>query len=189
MREAGSMRKRNFRSVELAPALVIPGVDIREIAGFPNYCVGDNGSVWAWHKGASWRKLKPHLSPHGYHKVVLTKEFKKYKRHVHVLVLEAFIGVRPPGTQTCHFPDRDKSNNAISNLRWGTPAENSHDQKMHGTWTHGEKVGISKLRNNEIQSLRDRYASGETFTSIANSRGVNRTTIREAVRGRTWKHA
>lgn len=59
-------------------------------------------------------------------------------RLVHHLVLEAFVGPRPDGAEARHFPDRDKTNNRVDNLHWGTAQDNSDDKKVHGTnngWT------------------------------------------------------
>lgn len=48
-------------------------------------------------------------------------------RYVHHLVLEAFVGPRPPGAEGCHEDD-DCTNNWVGNLRWGTPASNVADK-------------------------------------------------------------
>lgn len=45
---------------------------------------------------------------------------------VQYLVLEAFIGPRPPGMEVLHWDD-DPTNNALSNLRYGTYRENRDD--------------------------------------------------------------
>jgi hypothetical protein len=52
-------------------------------------------------------------------------------RLVHALVLEAFVGPRPPGHETCHN-NGDRSDNRLSNLRWDTSAANSADIIRHG---------------------------------------------------------
>lgn len=51
---------------------------------------------------------------------------------VHVLVLSAFIGARPNGMFGLHN-NGDSSDSRLSNLRWGTPTENSADTRRHGT--------------------------------------------------------
>lgn len=53
-------------------------------------------------------------------------------RPISSLVLEAFVGLRPPGLQTCHN-DGDSTNDHLSNLRWDTPSENMWDKTRHGT--------------------------------------------------------
>lgn len=49
---------------------------------------------------------------------------------VHVLVLQAFVGPRPPGQQGCHN-DGNPKNNLLTNLRWDTPSGNYSDRKKH----------------------------------------------------------
>jgi hypothetical protein len=51
---------------------------------------------------------------------------------VHRLVLEAFVGPAPEGSEACHYPDPDRSNSALSNLRWGTRSDNIRDCIEHG---------------------------------------------------------
>lgn len=51
---------------------------------------------------------------------------------VHHLVLNAFVGLRPSGTEACHG-DGDASNNAVGNLRWDTHFANEADKRGHGT--------------------------------------------------------
>jgi hypothetical protein len=92
----------------------------RAIASAPDYEVSDRGDVrrgeWAV---ASWKGKR------GYYLVNLELPGRDFpsSKHVHELVLEAFDRPRPPGCQADHV-DGDRSNNAISNLEWVTPAEN-----------------------------------------------------------------
>ena len=56
---------------------------------------------------------------------------KPVKHYVHHLVLEAFVGPRPPGMESCHWDD-DPSNNRLENLRWDTMSANRHDRVRNG---------------------------------------------------------
>ena len=49
---------------------------------------------------------------------------------VHSLVLKAFVGPRPPGFCACHWPDTDKTNCNLSNLRWDTYSANNAERRM-----------------------------------------------------------
>lgn len=63
----------------------------------------------------------------GYQVVTLSKsKLSKKVRFVHHLVMEAFVGKRPPGLDTCHR-DNDKTNNKLSNLRYDTRESNLSD--------------------------------------------------------------
>lgn len=72
--------------------------------------------------------LAPVRVPNGYLHVALSGT----QVAVHTLVLEAFAARRPAGMQCAHN-DGDRSNNALSNLRWATPKENNADKRQHGT--------------------------------------------------------
>lgn len=111
---------------------------IRSVAGFDGrYSVSENGDVYSSYGGKT-RALtirQPAERNKGvmYPNVCLYKNNKGYVRMVHVLVLEAFDKPRPPGMVGRHL-DGDKLNNHISNLAWGTPAENTADSRRHGTF-------------------------------------------------------
>lgn len=64
---------------------------------------------------------------------------KPVSRAVHQLVLEAFVGPRPPGALTRHLDD-DSTNNHVSNLAWGTEAENTRDLVRNGNHNHARKT-------------------------------------------------
>lgn len=68
----------------------------------------------------------------GYPTVALSVHGKTVTRCVHRLVLEAFVGEPPAGTE-CRHMDGNPQNNALTNLRWGTRLENIRDQIRHGT--------------------------------------------------------
>lgn len=63
--------------------------------------------------------------------VNLSVNQRKRTSPVHRLVLEAFVGPRPPGQHGCHH-DGDPTNNHLSNLRWDTPKSNTADMVRHG---------------------------------------------------------
>lgn len=75
------------------------------------------------------RVLRPSGDAQGEHQRVV---IGGRTRLVHSLVLEAFIGPRPPGFEACHN-DGDPANNRLSNLRWDTRSANTRDRVRHGT--------------------------------------------------------
>jgi hypothetical protein len=105
-------------------------------------------------------------------------------RSVHSLVLEAFVGPRPEGHEGLHG-DGNRTNNHLSNLRWGTSKENKEDAIKHGVWTHGEMVGCAKLTDEAVRAIR---ASSETLEYFAQRFGVTIQAVSLARNYRTWKH-
>ena len=103
----------------------------KAVVGFEGiYEVSDHGRV---------RRVAPSVNGHqpglkklftedrGYKQTALYDRGRMRQVMVHVLVLEAFIGPRPPGMQGCHYDD-NPSNNHLSNLRWDTPSANGYDR-------------------------------------------------------------
>src|SRR5689334_9152154 len=117
----------------------------KDVPGFPGYRAGSDGSVWSRWKlvalgrpngfmsilGYTWVKLRPQVGRKGYLLLTLRRNRKSYGRWVHRIILEAFVGPRPPKHEACHFPDRNPANNAISNLAWGTRKQNELDKAIH----------------------------------------------------------
>jgi hypothetical protein len=60
-------------------------------------------------------------------------------QRVHVLVLTAFVGPRPPGFEGCHGDD-DPANNYWLNLRWATSTENKLDRVRNGIHHNANKT-------------------------------------------------
>ncbi|WP_423203306.1 HNH endonuclease signature motif containing protein [Mycobacterium intracellulare] len=101
----------------------------RPLPSNPKYIVGDDGTVI----GAFGRPLKPIVRhPNGYLVVSVYAGQRARQRYVHHLVLETFVGPRPPG-QECRHLNGDRTDNRLCNLRWGTHSENQFDQVAHGT--------------------------------------------------------
>jgi uncharacterized protein YeaC (DUF1315 family) len=95
--------------------------------------------------------VKPFISTVGYPAVNLTYKGYRKQFHIHVLVLEAFVGKKPKGMECCHN-NGIKTDCKLENLRWDTRKNNHKDQKIHGTKA---KVGIkiNQQLANEIKKL------------------------------------
>jgi hypothetical protein len=79
------------------------------------------------------------LSPkrqYGYLRVTLVE---RKSRLVHDLVLEAFIGPRPPGADACHANGK-RDDNRLANLRWDSRSANMRDAVRHGTHPTGSRT-------------------------------------------------
>ena len=135
------------------------------------------------------KMLRPGLGGNGYLGVVLSAHGRK-KSHaavlVQYLVLEAFVGPRPPGAYCCHA-DGDRVNNHLSNLRWDTPAANSDDAKRHGTRIRGRRVAGALLDDGKVATIRALSAVFSRKT-LADMYGVHVVTVADVIRGVTWKH-
>lgn len=162
------------------------------IQGFPGYRVGDDGSVWTcWvsgarpaRMGAVWRRRKPRRARNGYLQLVTSDRREPL---VHRLVLEAFVGPCPEGMEACHA-DGNRTNNALSNLRWDTPKANAADRERHGKTYRGERIRLAKLTPERVLQIRAEYAAGTPHRHLAARHGVNESTTRAIIAGRAWRH-
>lgn len=132
------------------------------------------------------RLLRPVLCKNGYHYITLSRAAgDQPKSTVHRLVLEAFVGPSPPSHECCHY-DGDKSNNKVTNLRWGTRKENMMDRIRLGEICRGERSGHAKLNRKDIHEIRRKLKRGATVRALGKDFRVSYATISEIGRGETW---
>ena len=174
----------------------LPSETWRDIPGFEGmYQASTHGRVRSLdrevpRKGSTFRLkgrvLRPFASKtSGYLYVSLGA---KQRAGVHTAVLSAFVSTCLDGMECCH-KDGDKYNNAVSNLRWGTHAENEQHKRRHGTQNIGARNGSSKLRSLDVVAIRQEYAKGGVRLEDLGARyGVTASTIGYIIRRKTWVH-
>jgi len=117
--------------------------------------------------------LRPSRNKGGYLIVNLLGRVKL----VHTLVLEAFVGPRPPGQETRHL-DGVSYRNRIENLRWGTKGENTKDMVLHG-----KLRGVGKLTKIHVLIIR---SSNAIHSDLAKLFGVTYGAIYAVRHGKSW---
>ena len=166
----------------------------RPIEGFEGYRVGSDGTVWSrWtHNGHQprrlgdmWRQLKTQRDRGGYLTLLLCRDGRPYRRRVHRLVLEAFVGPRPNGMEACHN-DGVPTNCSVGNLRWDTATANQLDRLTHGTHSRGTRNGNARLTEEAVREIRAARATGATAKSLAEIHGVTASHIRLVARCGRW---
>ncbi|MGW2515012.1 HNH endonuclease [Streptomyces scopuliridis] len=143
-----------------------------------------DGTVYGWKYAPA---LRPKTTRWGYHEVELADHGRRRWAKVHTLVLEVFVGSRPPGLEAAHI-DGNPLNNDVTNLAWVTHRENIAHKSIHGTVVRGEMFWSSRLTEQQVRELRCRYSDGESAQSMAAEFGVSRTSAWKAATGRSWKH-
>lgn len=124
----------------------------------------------------------------GYRHVSLHRDGRRSTKYIQRLVLLAFCGEpHCPDADACHN-DGDKDNNRLTNLRWGTRAENCADKTRHGTQHYGTKTRTAKLDEATVLKMRRSVRSGKSTYSIAKEMSLSTHTVWCAVVGKTWKH-
>jgi hypothetical protein len=73
----------------------------------------------------------------------LAVELEDGRHKIHILVLEHFVSLRPPGLLGLHRDDNPE-NNWVGNLYWGTYSDNSFDSVRNGTHPTASKTECTK---------------------------------------------
>lgn len=150
------------------------------------YEVSDLGRVRTRRrKGSKGGLLRPGLSA-AHLTVALYLDGVPRSRLVHHLVLEAFVGPRPPGMEGCHGPG-GALDNSLRNLSWDSREKNQGlDRVRDGTSNRGERQGQAVLTAEIVTSCRQRYAGGERLHVLVAEYGVTVAGMSNAVSGKTW---
>lgn len=164
-------------------------VEYRTIARLPGYRFGTDGSVWLKDPKGKWMRLRPAKNSKGYLSVgIKHPDGRRRMIQVHRLILEAFDGPCPPGMETRHFPDPDRTNNRPQNLSWSTRKKNHYDKKVQGTQCAGETHGRHKLTWEKVHEARKLFKKrGYSIGELAEKYGIDWSTMRSALTGKTWK--
>ena len=73
-------------------------------------------------------------------------------------------------------------------LAWKTWAENNADKLVHGTHNRGDKHCFAKLTNDQVRQLRaEQPFRTEPYVKIAARLGINESTLRAVIAGKTYK--
>jgi hypothetical protein len=176
--------------------------DLYPIPGYDDYFAHPNGDIWSMKYG-TLRKLKQTISSNGYPSVRLCHTKDKHSYCAHRLILMTFVG--PPGVgQECMHLDGCKTNNSLSNLRWGSHMENELHKVAHGTLTtgdrngarkhpdripRGERNGHAKLTADVVRAIRAMYADkSKSQQELAKMFGVHQSLVSYIVSKQRWKH-
>lgn len=171
-----------------------PEEEWRSIRGWPDYEVSSHGRARTWRvRGARppRRAASPTLltgTRHHTGRVQLLLRDAHNRRaaiYLHVAVLEAFVGARPPQCEAAHLNGNPAAND-VGNLRWVTTASNSAHRRIHGTMLSGEKSATAALGESDVVAIRVLTARGMNGATLAAAFGVDRSTINRAARGLSW---
>jgi hypothetical protein len=117
----------------------------RPVRDWPGYRVSDLGNVKTVTRTLTDGRrcggvqLTPFPGKDGYLCVTLSRGKRRKVVPVHVLVMGAFHGKRPPGMERLHGP-AGQAGNSAANLRYGTHAENEADKRR---WPRAPAVHAS----------------------------------------------
>ena len=151
------------------PLPEVEGVEFRHCPGHVGFAAGSNGTIWScWKRGGRRKHRVRIMDTHwtqrvacpdtgGYPTLVVPKTNGVNRtRMVHQMILEAFVGPKPPGMECCH-ENGVRTDNRIEKLRWDTRSNNQKDSVRHGTsygTTRGENAAHAKLSADDVTMIR-----------------------------------
>jgi hypothetical protein len=113
-------------------------------------------------------------------------EGERREQHlVHYVVLAAFVGPKPENLHALHRDD-DRGNNALDNLYYGTPQQNSEDRVANGKSGKGESHPSARLTEKDVLEIRNR--NGENRELLAAQFGVSASHIWHIMARKCWRH-
>lgn len=114
----------------------------KTIDRLPGYEVSSIGNIRS-SKGKNQRMLKQATASSGYKLVCLFANGKRITSYVHRLVAEAFIPTEKISIESglVNHKDRDRTNNAVTNLEWVSPVENTFHWKDSERYFITQQIG------------------------------------------------
>lgn len=164
---------------------------IRNIPGFPNYLISDDGESYR-NKGKILSLKAKIECKKGYFRTKIFNDSGVPKSvAIHRAVLAAFNGGFRDDLQVNH-KDFDKKNNNLNNLEWVTNKENFEHRVMFGgagLYKSGHGLGEShrrtKLKDENIREIR---LTNQPLKDVAKKFGVSIHTIHAIRSKRNWKY-
>ena len=158
----------------------------KPIEGFPMYEISSMGRLKSYHRNPNGKILRINTSG-CYHSYPLVVDGVRHTKYIHRLVANAFLGPKSEGQIIRHL-DGDVSNNTVSNLAYGTQADNMADAISHGTFAKGETHVNSKLTERKVRIIRGLRKCGFDAKRLAEIFNVNKSLIYMICRKAVWKH-
>jgi hypothetical protein len=138
------------------------------------------------HKG---KPLRAPIGKNGYVMYSFTAPGGIREYHTgHQLVARHFLPSPAPGEEVCHR-DGDRTNNRVTNLRYGTRSSNALDRHEHGTMNqaNGTSHYFHKLDDDKVRWIRKNQGV-MSQRAMAELLGVTHGVIGLVQRREGWKH-
>lgn len=128
--------------------------------------------------------IAQHTDKEGYMSVRLYRDGRGRGYRVSRLVLSAFVGLPEVGDEACHI-NHTPSDNSVSNLMWGSRAENETQKTSAG---RRPKITRSTLSSGDVQRIRElRATTSLTLKQIGAIVGCHLSNVSLIARGTTWR--
>lgn len=108
-------------------------------------------------------------------------------KNVHRIIAQCFVP-NPDNKPEVNHIDGDKLNNHKDNLEWVTRSENSIHACRTGLQPTGSSSHMSKLKEIDLDVIRDMITKGFRGVDIAKEFGVSRHLISKIKHNKCWRH-
>lgn len=125
------------------------------------------------------------VSPNGYGRFFVNRRIGMM--HAHRVAWIVFFRFIPNGFHVLHRCDNKLCVNP-EHLWLGSREDNMKDMVEKGRSQRGSRHWKAKLKEDDVSSIRERYAAGETQDAIAQSQPVGQAMISRIVRRENWRH-
>lgn len=122
----------------------------KTIKDFEDYLIYSDGRIFSTKRNI-FLNIGEHFDGRGYRQIRLWKDGKRYYKHLHRILAEAFIP-NPNNLRTVNHIDGDKLNNNLDNLEWMTDEE----QQRHA-FRMGLKKNSKFLSDEDVERIYDMY--------------------------------
>lgn len=134
------------------------------------------------------RLLTPCFDTRGYVQYTLSKKQVVRSKRAHRIVAELFIP-NPNNLPEVNHRDGNKLNNRVDNLEWCTRKENNdHRINILGNLPRGEEIHNSKLKSDDIPTIRGLHKAGMSCNKIAKIYSISASSIQLIVKHESWGH-
>lgn len=154
---------------------------MRQIPGQVNYFATRNGEIFSKKKGYFQKMSLFSRGRQGHLGVNLCQNGKYTLHSVHRLIALTFIGGPPTARHVVMHLDDNPINNAIDNLTYGLPAENSAQMTARCRQATGSRVGGAKLTDSLVKAIRENISSGVVQRDLA--QGISHGNYHKADKG------
>lgn len=105
----------------------------------------------------------------------------------HRYIYEELFGEIPEGLVVRHKCDNPACINP-EHLELGTIIDNNNDKLLRNRQTKGEDIKISKLTEKQVLKIREEYKEIKSSRILAKKYNVDKATILDIIKRKTWKH-
>lgn len=151
---------------------------IKEIKGYPNYFITEDGKVISKQSKNS-KELCQWIDSTGYKQVIIYKNGKRYYKRVHQLVAEAFVEGKSEENCMVNHIDGNKVNNNFKNLEWVSNKENTQHAYDNGLYRSTYKCKVKAIH----KITKEEFIFG-SIRSCAKELELNRKTLTEILKGK-----